>query len=289
MMFHGLLIAAALLGATPQATSTLPPSSITVEVTGHGRPMILIPGFVSSGAVWKTVVDHYKDRYECHVVNIAGFAGIPAVDGTTLARLRDDVIAYVKAKKLDRPIIVGHSMGGVLALWIAETDPALPGAIISVDGVPFLRGLMNPAATADTTGPQAAQMKTVYASMTPQQLGAQSRLAFTNMISDKAQVDEATKWAETSDPKTAAALIGDLLTTDLRANVGNITAPLLLIPAVKAMSASPEMLKTAVAAYEGQVSAVRTHEVVPAPTLHFVMLDDPSFLLKTMDAFLAKH
>ena len=160
-------------------------------------------------------------------------------------------------------------------------------AIVSVDGVPFLPALMDPSATADSARAQAAQIKRFYESMTPQQLGTQSRLAFTGMISDANRIDEATKWAEASDPGTAAALLNDLMTTDLRGDAGKIAAPLLLVPAVKAMDASPDMLKTAVAAYERQVAAVRSHEVVPAHTLHFVMLDDPSFLLKTMDSFLA--
>jgi pimeloyl-ACP methyl ester carboxylesterase len=286
MMLQAVLVALSVLSAGPRAAVPAD-SSIRVEVTGHGRPMILIPGFLSSGGVWNAVVDHFKDRFECHVVTVAGFAGTPAATPVSLQRVRDDVIAYAKQRKLDRPVIVGHSMGGVLALWIGETDPALPSAIVSVDGVPFLPALMDPSATPDSVRAQATQMKRLYESMTSQQLGAQSRLALTSMISDASGIDEATKWAAASDPGTAGTLLNDLMTTDLRGDAGKIAAPLLLVPAVKAMDASPEMLKTAVAAYERQVAPVRSHQVVPAHTLHFVMLDDPSFLLKTMDSFLA--
>ncbi len=289
MMTHGWLLMAALLAGAPAPPIAPTASSITVEVTGHGRPMILIPGFVSSGTVWKDVVDHYKDRFECHVVTIAGFAGVPPVRPASLARVRDDVIGYVKAKRLDHPVLVGHSMGGVLALWIAATAPDLPDAVVSVDGVPFLPALMNPFATADSTRAQAGQMKALYESMTPQQLGAQSRLALSAMISDGAKVDAATTWAETSDPTSAAAFMSDLFTIDIRGEMSRVTTPVLLIPAVKAMATSPEMLKAALAAYQAQVAPIATHEVVPAPTLHFVMLDDPKFLVNTMDAFLAKH
>ena len=91
-----MLLGIALLAAGLSA----PVSSISVEVTGAGRPMILIPGFVSSGAVWKGTVDHYKDRYECHVITVAGFAGVPPATPAGLQRLRDDIIAYAVAKKL---------------------------------------------------------------------------------------------------------------------------------------------------------------------------------------------
>ena len=178
-------------------------------------------------------------------------------------------------------------MGGMLAMWIGATRPDLPGAIVSVDGVPFLPGLMNPAATAESAKAQAAQMKALYESMTPPQLGMQSRMAFQAMISDPARVDAATKWAEGSDPRTAATLIYDLMTTDIRHDVKAIAAPLLLIPALKGMAGDADMLKRAQAAYEAQIAAVPVHEMVPAQTLHFVMLDDEKFLLTTMDAFLA--
>ena len=49
-----------------------------VTVTGSGRPMILIPGLSCGGNVWDGTVTHFKDRYECHVVTLAGFAGQPA-------------------------------------------------------------------------------------------------------------------------------------------------------------------------------------------------------------------
>ena len=61
-----------------------------VKVSGHGQPMILIPGLSSSGETWDTTVDHYKDRFECHVLTVAGFAGVPRVPATsaTLVTMR---------------------------------------------------------------------------------------------------------------------------------------------------------------------------------------------------------
>jgi hypothetical protein len=103
-------------------------------------------------------------------------------------------------------------------------------------------------------------MKALYESMTPPQLGMQSRMAFQAMISDAARVDEATKWAEGSDPRTAAALIYDLMTTDIRADVKAIAAPLLLIPALKGMAGDADMLKRAQASYEAQIAADRAQD-----------------------------
>ena len=46
-----------------------------VKVTGHGQPMILIPGLSCPGEVWDGAVAHYKDHYQLHVISLAGFAG----------------------------------------------------------------------------------------------------------------------------------------------------------------------------------------------------------------------
>ena len=60
-----------------------------VTVTGKGQPVILIPGYSCSGDVWKETVDHLKDRYECHVLTLAGFAGVPAIDSPILETVKN--------------------------------------------------------------------------------------------------------------------------------------------------------------------------------------------------------
>src|SRR5580704_4477500 len=107
--------------------------SFHVDVTGHGQPMILIPGFASSGKTWDSTVAHYKDHYECHVLTLAGFAGEPRIEAPFLETVRKDLAAYIRANKMNKPVIVGHSLGGFLALWLAEQEPNLVGPLVIVD------------------------------------------------------------------------------------------------------------------------------------------------------------
>src|ERR1700735_3866114 len=88
------------------------PPSFHVEISGKGKPIILIPGFASSGATWDSTVARYRDRYECHVLTLAGFAGEPRIDAPLLEPVRKDLAAYIREKKMDKPVIVGHSLGG---------------------------------------------------------------------------------------------------------------------------------------------------------------------------------
>ncbi|HKE29829.1 MAG TPA: alpha/beta hydrolase [Bryobacteraceae bacterium] len=258
-------------------------TSFSAVVTGSGKPMILIPGLECPGAVWNGTVEHFRDRYQLHVLTLAGFAGQPAVAGLRLPAVRDDLIRYIRDQRLDRPVLVGHSLGGFLALWVAATVPDLASRVISVDGVPFLPSLFNPAVQPGESREQAERMRKLYAPLAPSQLEAMSRMALTQMISDPKNIEMAAAWASQSDSAFVGQAIYDLMTTDLRPEVSRITAPLLLIVAGK--GASPQ----ARAAYEDQVAKAPDHRVVVADgALHFVMLDDPSFLHGAMDRFLAE-
>jgi N-formylmaleamate deformylase len=260
--------------------------SFSVTRTGHGRPMILIPGLLSSGDVWAGTVAHFQDRYECHVLTLAGFAGQPAVPPPFLQTVRDDVLRYIREQKLDHPVIVGHSLGGFLAFWIAATAPDAVGPLIAVDGVPFLPALMNPSATPASSGPQAEPIRKLYKTFTREQLAAQSRMAFAGMIKDPKQVETATGWSAASDPATAGEAIYEMMTTDLRQPVAAIKTPVLLLGAAD-FAADEASRKQVASSYEAQVAKVPHARVILAEhARHFIMLDDPGFLFSTMDAFL---
>src|ERR1039457_2026678 len=120
------LLTTALLMSTAWATTL--PRSFAVEGTGKGRPMILIPGLASSGKTWDSTVAHYKDKYECHVLTLAAFAAQPPIQSDSfLQTVRDGVIAYIRDNKPQKPVIVGHSLGGLVTPWTAEHAPHLAG------------------------------------------------------------------------------------------------------------------------------------------------------------------
>ena len=108
LMSAGLVAA---LGAGLEAQSapvtpapTPPPRSFHVTKVGHGRPMILIPGLLSSGEVWQATAERFRTRYECHVLTLAGFAGQPpaALAGRPfLETVGRDLARYIEAERLE--------------------------------------------------------------------------------------------------------------------------------------------------------------------------------------------
>jgi pimeloyl-ACP methyl ester carboxylesterase len=135
--------------------------SFKVEVIGKSKQsMILIPGLTCPGKVWNETVERYKKNYQCHVISLPGFAGQPPVEREEyLKSMRDELISYIKESKLKKPILIGHSLGGFLSLWISATEPDLVGPSFIVDALPFFPAIQNPGVTVESTKPMAENMR----------------------------------------------------------------------------------------------------------------------------------
>lgn len=260
-----------------------------VEVTGHGKPMILIPGLASSGDVWKTTVARYEKNYKCHVLTLAGFAGEPPIATPSLETVRNGIADYIREKKLRKPVIVGHSLGGFLTLWLASKEPDLVGPIIIVDALPFLPAGQLANATTESTKPQAeALRKSILSPQTPEQRQQMQISVFQTMITDPENIATAAKWGVASDPNTVAQLMYELFTIDLRPDLVRIKAPTLVVGTwvgLKQYATKEQVERT----FQTQYASLTGYKLVMSDKAkHFVMFDDPEFLFREMDAFLAQ-
>jgi N-formylmaleamate deformylase len=261
------------------------PAAFSVRVAGNGRAMILIPGLASPGEVWDSTVEHYQSRYRCHVLTLAGFAGQPPIQEPLIETTRKQLANYIRANKLVHPVIIGHSLGGFLALELAATEPDLVGPVISVDGLPFLPAVFNPAATAESASKQAEGLRASVAKQSADQFAAQNRRSLTAMITKPEDVDRMAEAGRKSDPRTVGNAMADLMSTDLRPMMSKIRVPVLLIGAGGAVPAA--MHSRLSAAYEAQITSIPNHRFVLAEKArHFVMLDDPQFFFATVDTLL---
>lgn len=260
-------------------------TSFVVKVTGNGSPVILIPGLSCSGAVWDGTVEHLKDRYQCHVLTLAGFAGQPRIPAPFLETVRNDLAAYIRDKKLDHPIIIGHSLGGFLALWLASHDPDLPGPIVIVDSYPFLPGSFMPNATVESIKPMAEQIRAGMA--VPQsQFVTNSEPDVKAMVTKPADFERIMSWVKTTDPIAASDSMFDLFSHDLRGDIVRIKSPTLVMGtwiAYKQYTTREEV--------EGrlhkQYAQLKDCKIVMADTRHFIMFDDASWFYRQLDSFLA--
>ncbi len=272
------------------ATGLAAQAPFEVKVTGHGRPMILIPGLSSSGEVWDTTVAHYRDRFECHVLTVAGFAGVPRVPAPMLERVRDGIAEYIKEKHLARPIIVGHSLGGFLALSLASKYPGLTGKLVIVDAYPSLAAVMNPAATPAAAKAMAEQMRQRIAGETQDEYEryVKSGVGTRVMVTSDAGFERIVAWGLASDRTAVGDAMGEMTATDLRDDVARIKSPTLVLGTWIAYKQYTDRARTE-ANLRGQYAKLDGVRIEVTDTArHFIMWDDPNWMFGIMDRFLSE-
>jgi len=260
-----------------------------VKVTGHGRPMILIPGLSSSGETWDTTVDHYKDRFECHVLTVAGFAGVPRVPAPMLDKVRDGLADYIRAHKLDHPVIIGHSLGGFLALDFGARYPDLPGRLVIVDSYPFLAGIMDPKATPAQARASANQMRQYFASMTQDayERYVKSGLGTRDMVEKESDFNRIVGWSLATDRTAASDAMAEMMASDLRESLADIKVPTLVFGSWIGFKQYTDHARTE-ANLKAQYARLKGAEIQVTDTAHhFIMWDDPEWMFRHLDRFLA--
>jgi len=300
---HRLLFALVVISASfhVQAQTSAAPSgtaysSLRAEVTGSGRPIIFIPGLSSSGDTWKTTVARYQDRYRCHVLTLAGFAGVPAIGEPMLAKARVDIAAYIRSEHLDHPMIVGHSLGGTLALAIAADHPDLVGPIVVVDSLPFLAAPTFQVNSLEDARAGIAAMRAYMENQTPKQYedGVRSGASTKFMVTRDTDLDIIKQWGLASDQRTVAGAMADLMSLDLRQDIARISAPTLVLGTWSGLHEQLKSYGTDVGrsdfmrTFEAQFAKLpKLHFAMAETSRHFIMFDDPSWFFAQLDAFFA--
>lgn len=266
------------------------PAQFDVTTTGTGKPLILIPGLASSGAVWDTTVEHLCKRgaYQCHVVSLAGFAGKPAVAAPSLDTVTRQLLDYLRTNKLDKSTVIGHSLGGFLALRLAIEAPQLIGRVVAVDSLPALGAAQVPSLTSDQLREQAARQRTAMLAQPAEQFAAGSLAMSRGMVGSPAQAEKIAAWSIASDRNTVVQAMTDLMGTDLRPEVGRIAAPLLVLGSwIAYKDFAP---KSAIeATFRDQYRLAPKAQIEMSDSArHFIMFDDPAWMLARIERFLAQ-
>ncbi len=258
----------------------------SVTVTGEGPDVILIPGLASSASVWDGTVAHLKNHYRLHVLNLAGFAGEPAAanaQGDILAPSVETVDAYIKTHHLQKPVIVGHSLGGLMALMLAWAHPEDAGKLVIVDALPYVGVLFNPLATVDMVKPQATALRDGMIAAAADAFKSQQIAGTARLVTAPADQAKVLDWSLTSDRRVLAESFYEDLTTDLRPDLAGMTTPTVLIFPV----ATGEDTATTEAVYKSNYAAKPNITFSRIDnSRHFLMLDQPEAFYKSLEVAL---
>ncbi|MEV8503621.1 alpha/beta hydrolase [Actinoplanes sp. NPDC051475] len=102
------------------------------ETHGTGRPLILLHGGLGSGEMFGTVTDTFAAHHQVILPDLQGHGRTADIDRPLDIRLMaDDVAALIDHLGLDRPDVVGYSLGGGVALLTAIRHPQKVGRLVS--------------------------------------------------------------------------------------------------------------------------------------------------------------
>ena len=273
---------------------------VTVDGDMDGRDIILIPGLSSSPEIWQGTVDHLAAQdgvgWRIHRIQVDGFAGAPPAGNAqtgsaptpVAAPVAEEIARYIQEQGLTKPAVVGHSMGGTIGMMLAARHPDLVGKLMVVDMIPFMGAMFGPpGTTAQSVVPVADQVFTAQSTAPRDQYLTQARAAVTGMIRTEAARPGPLADVENSDQQVSASAFRELIVTDLRPELGKITAP---VEVLYVKFNDPRMTDAITdAIYQMSFATLPGAKLKRVDdSAHFIMLDQPTAFYGDLDAFLAQ-
>lgn len=267
---------------------------IITKVIGKGQPVIMIPGLTCDGSVWDETIKEMGEGYQYHVMTLPGFAGnapLENLEAGFFKQVETMVLDYIDDNTIKKPIIIGHSLGGFMALNIAIKRPDLPSKLVIVDSLPYLTQVQMPQATNPEEAKQMAKQMTsmVLASANQPRANkvAYQKQMLQTMIIDKDKIDLAAGWGADSDTPTVARSMYEMYTMDIRDELSQIKVPTLVLGAWVAYQPYGSTRESTMKIYTDQ------YEKLPNVTVdmtdignHFIMWDDPEYFYSWLKKFL---
>lgn len=276
---------------------------ITITTRGAGPDVVLLAGLASSATdVWAgTVAAVPGHRY--HLVQVHGFAGIPAGanadGGPVVGPVADEVARYIAtlqpapastaaSSSMPAPAVIGHSMGGAVALALAVRHPEAVSRLMIVDMIPWMGAFFGPPGSVTPVRAQAIaeRMRTEWAAPGEEPWRRRITASVTSMIRTDSLHARAIANGVASDRAVAAQVMHDMVLQDLRAELARVDIPIRVLyvqgPHLPLDTAQVD------AAFRAAYAAAPHATLARIPdAFHFLMLDQPARFADEVRRFLA--
>ena len=101
---------------------------------GTGRPLVFLAGLGNTAHIWDNFAPKFTDNHHVYAITRRGFGkSTHAATGYTPERLEDDILAVMAQLKIEKPVLVGHSIAGEELSSIGTRYPERISALIYLD------------------------------------------------------------------------------------------------------------------------------------------------------------
>lgn len=265
-----------LLWAVSNYSTSCDVSASTIERQGEkgAEALVFIPGLASHGALWRPWAEKFSSSHNVYVVTASGFAGAPAnlADQPFLETTVTEIAARLEKDGVSHATVVGHSIGGLMALMLAHDVPDLVDQLLIVDSLPYLAGMFMLVVTPDVAREQAKMIAGQLKNMPHGMFLAQQKQSLSRLSNTVEFLPTLIKWSEASDQATVAAAMGEALATDYRAALASIKSNITVLAAYSKMIQVPKAQFKAL--YAAQYAAAPNTKIqLVDDSYHFIMID----------------
>lgn len=108
--------------------------TLNTQITGSGKDLVIIHGFLGMGDNWRTLSKSFaSEGYKVHTPDMRNHGKSPHDDNFSYEIMAEDVKSYFDEHHIAKAILIGHSMGGKIAMFFAAKYPELLEKLIIVD------------------------------------------------------------------------------------------------------------------------------------------------------------
>ncbi len=189
------------------------------EVIGRGQPVLFLHSWLGSWRTWMPTMETIADRYRAIALDFWGFGDSPArVQATRIDDYVDQVVSFADSLGMLPPHLVGHGLGGVVAIRAAAAHPERFGKVLAA-GTPIIGGLVQPMLKPSGLGRLLTRSggNDLWIKLVRQ--AANGEAAFAEVVED----------IEATSPATLQGVVDEIAVVDLRSSIRQLAGPLLAI------------------------------------------------------------
>jgi len=252
-----LTCACALL-LTPGTLRAKPAPLAHVETVGTGQTqLILIPGWMCDWTVWDEFMRRNAHLYTMRAVTLPGFVGAeppaqddapprPADETPWLTNAVAAVAQLIEDEQIDDPVVIGHSLGGQIAMRLAIERPELVGKVVTVDGMPAIP--LKHQAKADRIELVENAYEPMFRAMSDEDWDAKFDRAVDNLVESEPHRSQLHRMFDQTQREPSVRYLVEALKTDITPQVERIGAPLLAIAAIEDCPEAPDAFAESICA-----------------------------------------
>lgn len=279
-----IMKAAALFLLIALTSSTAYSGNITVEKSGKGPDVIIIAG-LGGTEPWRGVIEKLSPNHTCYLISIKGLNGRNNPDFPGIQAIEKEILDYISAEKIDHPVLMGHSLGGQVALNLSVRNDSLFEKLILIDAFPFFLNIYNPAYTKELALQQADMYMKQITTLTDQQYTAMWQQNMQELISDTAYQNIVLHQILQSDRKCVIEAQTFVMTNDLRSELKSIRCPVVVLcssyPFNKA-NLTADVIRQRI---EGQFQNIAKCNIfINNQSRHFIMIDTPNWFMDQINS-----